>query len=93
VDDVSEVEPVAARTPTWSSRHDVSTPSIPRSSATAHHGGALRGACPRKPIGRLATMAELVDASRFLRESRAINGINLSVDGGWLCLYAAECLA
>jgi NAD(P)-dependent dehydrogenase (short-subunit alcohol dehydrogenase family) len=40
----------------------------------------------RTPIARLVTMAEVVDASRFLLENRAINGINLPVDGGWLCL-------
>ncbi|HET7568875.1 MAG TPA: SDR family oxidoreductase [Gaiellaceae bacterium] len=40
----------------------------------------------RTPIGRLVTMAEVVDASRFLLENGAINGINLAVDGGWLCL-------
>ena len=32
----------------------------------------------RTPIGRLVTMAEVVDASRFLLENRAINGINLA---------------
>jgi NAD(P)-dependent dehydrogenase (short-subunit alcohol dehydrogenase family) len=40
----------------------------------------------RTPLGRLVTMAEVVDATRFLLENRAINGINLAVDGGWLCL-------
>jgi NAD(P)-dependent dehydrogenase (short-subunit alcohol dehydrogenase family) len=40
----------------------------------------------RTPIARLVTMAEVVDASRFLLENRAINGINLPIDGGWLCL-------
>jgi len=40
----------------------------------------------RTPTGRLVTMAEVVDASRFLLENRAINGVNLSVDGGWLCM-------
>jgi NAD(P)-dependent dehydrogenase (short-subunit alcohol dehydrogenase family) len=40
----------------------------------------------RTPIARLVTMAEVVDASRFLLENRAINGINLPVDGGWLCV-------
>lgn len=40
----------------------------------------------RTPTGRLVTMAEVVDASRFLLENQAINGINLAVDGGWLCL-------
>jgi NAD(P)-dependent dehydrogenase (short-subunit alcohol dehydrogenase family) len=39
----------------------------------------------RTPTGRLVTMAEVVDASRFLLENQAINGINLAVDGGWLC--------
>ena len=40
----------------------------------------------RTPIGRLVTMKEVVDASRFLLENGAINGINLAVDGGWLCM-------
>jgi NAD(P)-dependent dehydrogenase (short-subunit alcohol dehydrogenase family) len=40
----------------------------------------------RTPIGRLVTMAEVVEASRFLLETAAINGINLPVDGGWLCM-------
>jgi NAD(P)-dependent dehydrogenase (short-subunit alcohol dehydrogenase family) len=39
----------------------------------------------RTPIGRLVTMAEVVAASRFLLENQAINGIDLAVDGGWLC--------
>jgi NAD(P)-dependent dehydrogenase (short-subunit alcohol dehydrogenase family) len=40
----------------------------------------------RTPIGRLVTMVEVVEASRFLLENAAINGINLPVDGGWLCM-------
>ena len=40
----------------------------------------------RTPIGRLVTMAEVVNASRFLLENQAMNGINLPVDGGWLCM-------
>lgn len=40
----------------------------------------------RTPIGRLVTMEEVVGASRFLLENQAINGINLSVDGGWTCV-------
>jgi NAD(P)-dependent dehydrogenase (short-subunit alcohol dehydrogenase family) len=40
----------------------------------------------RTPIGRLVTMSEVVDASRFLLENGAINGLNLAVDGGWLCM-------
>jgi hypothetical protein len=31
-------------------------------------------------------MEEVVGASRFLLENGAINGINLSVDGGWMCM-------
>ena len=40
----------------------------------------------RTPIGRLVQMAEVLGAVRFLLENRAINGINLPVDGGWLCM-------
>ncbi len=40
----------------------------------------------RTPIGRLVTMEEVVGASRFLLENKAINGINLAVDGGWMCM-------
>jgi NAD(P)-dependent dehydrogenase (short-subunit alcohol dehydrogenase family) len=40
----------------------------------------------RTPIGRLVTMDEVVAASRFLLENRAVNGINLAVDGGWTCV-------
>jgi NAD(P)-dependent dehydrogenase (short-subunit alcohol dehydrogenase family) len=39
----------------------------------------------RTPTGRLVTMVESVGASRFLLENGAINGINLAVDGGWMC--------
>jgi NAD(P)-dependent dehydrogenase (short-subunit alcohol dehydrogenase family) len=35
------------------------------------------------PLGRLATMAEIVDASVFLLENGAVNGVELIVDGGW----------
>ena len=40
----------------------------------------------RTPIGRLVTMAEVVGASRFLLENEAVDGINLVVDGGWICM-------
>ena len=40
----------------------------------------------RTPIGRLVTMAEVVGASRFLLENEAMNGVNLVVDGGWMCM-------
>jgi NAD(P)-dependent dehydrogenase (short-subunit alcohol dehydrogenase family) len=37
------------------------------------------------PIGRLATMSEIVGATVFLLENRAVNGVELIVDGGWHC--------
>jgi NAD(P)-dependent dehydrogenase (short-subunit alcohol dehydrogenase family) len=46
----------------------------------------LQALVSRTPIARLVTMAEVVDASRFLLENQALNGINLPVDGGWLCM-------
>jgi NAD(P)-dependent dehydrogenase (short-subunit alcohol dehydrogenase family) len=36
------------------------------------------------PTGRGVTMADIVDACRFLLENRSVNGVNLAVDGGWL---------
>jgi NAD(P)-dependent dehydrogenase (short-subunit alcohol dehydrogenase family) len=39
----------------------------------------------RTPIGRLVTMEEVIDASRFLLENGGMNGVNLAIDGGWLC--------
>jgi NAD(P)-dependent dehydrogenase (short-subunit alcohol dehydrogenase family) len=38
----------------------------------------------RTPIGRLATMADIVDAVVFLLRNRSVNGVDLAVDGGWL---------
>lgn len=38
----------------------------------------------RTPTGRLNRMADIVDAVRFLLENRAVNGIDLRVDGGWM---------
>jgi NAD(P)-dependent dehydrogenase (short-subunit alcohol dehydrogenase family) len=46
----------------------------------------LEALVQRTPIGRLVTMAEVVNASRFLLENEAMNGINLAVDGGWMCM-------
>lgn len=40
----------------------------------------------RTPTGRLATMADIVEATVFLLENRAMNGENLYVDGGWMLL-------
>jgi NAD(P)-dependent dehydrogenase (short-subunit alcohol dehydrogenase family) len=38
----------------------------------------------RTPLGRLITVDEVVDATIFLLENRAITGVNLRVDGGWM---------
>lgn len=40
----------------------------------------------RTPTGRLATTSEVVDATAFLLENRAVNGVNLYVDGGWMLM-------
>lgn len=40
----------------------------------------------RTPTGRLVTMDEVTDAAMFLLDNRAINGVNLAVDGGWVML-------
>ncbi|HYN69493.1 MAG TPA: SDR family oxidoreductase, partial [Candidatus Eisenbacteria bacterium] len=37
------------------------------------------------PLGRLTTMAEIVDAAVFLLENTGVNGVDLIVDGGWHC--------
>jgi NAD(P)-dependent dehydrogenase (short-subunit alcohol dehydrogenase family) len=37
------------------------------------------------PLGRLATMDEIVNAAVFLLENTAVNGVDLIVDGGWHC--------
>lgn len=47
-------------------------------------GKDLQAFVDRTPTGRLATMAEVVDATVFLLENRAINGVNLYIDGGWM---------
>jgi NAD(P)-dependent dehydrogenase (short-subunit alcohol dehydrogenase family) len=46
----------------------------------------LEGYRSRTPIGRLASMADVAGAVEFLLENRAVNGVNLNVDGGWLLL-------
>jgi NAD(P)-dependent dehydrogenase (short-subunit alcohol dehydrogenase family) len=45
---------------------------------------SLEGAIDRTPTGRLATMADVVDATVFLLENGSINGTNLYIDSGWL---------
>jgi NAD(P)-dependent dehydrogenase (short-subunit alcohol dehydrogenase family) len=38
----------------------------------------------RTPCGQLAQMTDIVDAVTFLLGNRAVNGVSLNVDGGWL---------
>lgn len=44
----------------------------------------LEGLRKRTPIGRLVSTQDIVHATVFLLENQAVNGISLSVDGGWL---------
>lgn len=46
----------------------------------------LEGFRSRTPLGRLVTMQDVVHATVFLLENRAVTGVNLNVDGGWLLL-------
>ncbi len=47
---------------------------------------ALARTIARTPIGRLATMQEVVGATLFLLDNEAVNGVNLNIDGGWLLM-------
>ncbi len=49
-------------------------------------GKPLDAVVARTPTGRLATMAEVAEATVFLLENRAVNGVNLYVDGGWVLM-------
>jgi NAD(P)-dependent dehydrogenase (short-subunit alcohol dehydrogenase family) len=46
----------------------------------------LEGFRSRTPTGRLCSMEDIVGAVVFLLENRAINGVDLRVDGGWLIM-------
>lgn len=46
----------------------------------------LSGVMARTPTGRLTTMADVVDATVFLLENQAVNGVNLYIDGGWMLM-------
>ncbi len=49
-------------------------------------GKPLEHVVARTPTKRLATMADVVDATVFLLENPAMNGENLYVDGGWMLM-------
>ncbi|MBE8474497.1 SDR family oxidoreductase [Streptomyces justiciae] len=44
----------------------------------------LAGLRARTPTGRLAAMADVVEAVDFLLRNRSVNAVGLAVDGGWL---------
>ena len=46
---------------------------------------AIANYTAQTPTGRLATMADIVDAAAFLLDNPAMNGTDLLVDGGWHC--------
>jgi len=45
--------------------------------------GVLSGYEARTPGGKLATMADIVDATQFLLRNRGISGTSLAIDRGW----------
>jgi NAD(P)-dependent dehydrogenase (short-subunit alcohol dehydrogenase family) len=47
-------------------------------------GKPLDHVISRTPTRRLATMTQVAEAAEFLLFNRAMNGVNLNVDGGWL---------
>ncbi len=47
-------------------------------------GKDLSAFIERTPTGKLATTADVVDATVFLLENPAVNGVNLYIDGGWM---------
>lgn len=44
----------------------------------------LDGLRARTPLGALVKVDDVVDATIFLLENRAVTGVNLRVDGGWM---------
>ncbi len=56
------------------------------SPAWVNAGEMLERTKARTPTGRLATMDDVADAAVFLLENRAVNGVNLAVDAGWILL-------
>lgn len=46
----------------------------------------LEAVLARTPTGRLVTVDDIVEATRFLLENQSVNAIDLYVDGGWLLL-------
>jgi NAD(P)-dependent dehydrogenase (short-subunit alcohol dehydrogenase family) len=51
----------------------------------AEKSAAVAKFTAESPLGRLSTMSEIVDATAFLLENTAVNGVDLIVDCGWHC--------
>ena len=51
----------------------------------AEKPAAIERYSSESPMGRLVTMAEVVNAAVFLLENTGVNGVELIVDGGWHC--------
>jgi NAD(P)-dependent dehydrogenase (short-subunit alcohol dehydrogenase family) len=51
----------------------------------AGKAAALEKTTNETPMGRLTSMADIVDAVVFLLENGGVNGVDLIVDGGWHC--------
>lgn len=51
----------------------------------AEKPAAVANYTSQTPTGRLACMADIVNAVAFLLENPAVNGVDLIVDGGWHC--------
>ncbi len=56
------------------------------SPAWAGNAEMLKRVVERTPTGHLVTMDDIADAALFLLENRAVNGVNLAVDGGWMIM-------
>jgi NAD(P)-dependent dehydrogenase (short-subunit alcohol dehydrogenase family) len=54
------------------------------SPAWSSRADALAAIRQRTPTGRTITLAEMAAGVLFLLENRAANGVNLTLDGGWL---------
>src|SRR6202034_3125375 len=57
--------------------------SVGDSPAWVNNDAMLDAVVKRTPTGRTVTMDEVADAALFLLRNRAVNGVNLNVDGGW----------
>jgi NAD(P)-dependent dehydrogenase (short-subunit alcohol dehydrogenase family) len=47
-------------------------------------GKPLDHVVARTPLGRMATMEEVADATEFLLRNGGVTGVHLAVDGGWM---------